>query len=434
MRSTGPVGPLVSARDPRRLCVLLVTADSGSERTGRHRYTEQLHEQLTTRASVVRHALESSGVPRRGPRGRTRRGWEHARKRGGQFLALVGGGDLHAVGEDRQAAVHDVESTIRAVRPDVVVLDHLRVAWMAPLLRAPGARVVYVAHNAESATAASIASLTWNPALRAALTVAADRVRRLERTVVRHCDAVVVLSSADRRRLLAWEEPALGVHVVPPMPPRGLHRALADVPPHPAVARRDVLLLGSFRWWPKRRNAHWLVRRCMPTVHARIAGLRLHVVGTEADRLGLTPARAPRVHVHSDVDSVLPYLAARPVAAIPERQQGGVKLKTIEAASAALPIVSTPEGIEGTGLRPGVSCLIGASAKKFADALVTLSRDRGVAERLGRQAREDVDATCGPVAADAACEALIDVLARSVDREITDGNRSRVRCAPSRHP
>ena len=66
----------------------------------------------------------------------------------------------------------------------------------------------------------------------------------------------------------------------------------------------------------------------------------------------------------------------------------GTKLKVVEALAAGRPLVATSVAAEGIPLEHGVHALIADGADAFAEATVTLLRDRELAARLASAGRE----------------------------------------------
>jgi glycosyltransferase involved in cell wall biosynthesis len=264
--------------------------------------------------------------------------------------------------------------------PQVVVLDHLRCGWLAgAAVRWGGRPRVYVAHNAESAAYGSTAQFEPNPLLRAFLTRQARAVASLEREVLRSCAAVMTLTPQDAERLRVLA-PAVRVAVIPPW------TQAAPTPPQSGRDAGTVLLVGSFLWHAKRRNAAWLTGEVWPRVRRMHPQARLEIVGRGADRLATHAGAGSGIALHADVPDVAAYLGRAAVFVNPERQVGGIKLKTLEAAAAGLPIVSTPAGVEGTGLVDGTSCVVCRDAEQFAGAVAGLLGDASRRAALGAAA------------------------------------------------
>jgi polysaccharide biosynthesis protein PslH len=88
------------------------------------------------------------------------------------------------------------------------------------------------------------------------------------------------------------------------------------------------------------------------------------------------------------VDDVRPWYQRADVIAIPLRIGSGIKLKTLEALSMQVPVVSTSVGTEGIEMQPGQEALVADTPEKFADNLIMLLQDRTNAIEMVRKARQ----------------------------------------------
>lgn len=297
-----------------------------------------------------------------------------------RLRALVGSKSLL---EQRLAdvPVRRLREIIEADAPDVVLFNHLRVAaLLADLRLPPGMRSVYVAHNAEYETYSSTVQIETNPFLRFALAREGRKTVRLERRVVEATDLTVALTAEDAVRLRALR-PDARVLVIPPAVPR------RETGSDDRAPDCRVLLVGSYLWHAKFLNALWLIRRVWPAVLDRFPRAQLEIVGKGATRLLRHVGHLGTVRVHADVPDIGPYLQQATIFVNPERQRGGIKLKTLDAASFGLPIVSTAAGVEGTGLVDDLSCIVASDRAQFARGILRLIVDRQLGRELGARAR-----------------------------------------------
>jgi glycosyltransferase involved in cell wall biosynthesis len=278
-------------------------------------------------------------------------------------------------------------AALEKMQPDIVVLNHIRSAWLAPEIRHLGFKTIYIAHNAEGATAHSVAGMQRFGLMRFFFAQEARKVEELEARVMRAVDHVVTLTGEDATRVgpLAPETP------ITVIPPAVEIQKCATVSPW-----NDVLLLGSFRWLPKRINAIWLAKEVMPRVRTKQPDAMLRIVGTEAMRLQSALSGCAGVTIHENVPSVQEYYASAAVVAVPERQAGGIKLKTLEAASFGKAIVTTPAGREGTGLSDEIHCLVAETADEFAARILEFLEDHYLRQSCGAAARSHVAASFAP--------------------------------------
>lgn len=156
-------------------------------------------------------------------------------------------------------------------------------------------------------------------------------------------------------------------------------RARHDVPGD------DVVLIfhGIYGYKPN-RGAISLVRDSIaPEIAATHDDVTFVIAGKDVPEFDDGPVRSLGF-----VEDLSALLAAVDIAVVPLVEGGGTKLKTFDYMGAGLPIVSTPEGVEGTELTPGEDVLIAEDVDSaFLDHVETLVESADERERLGRNAR-----------------------------------------------
>jgi len=95
------------------------------------------------------------------------------------------------------------------------------------------------------------------------------------------------------------------------------------------------------------------------------------------------------------VPDVRPFWRRAAVVVAPIRFGGGTRLKVVEALAMGKAVVSTSLGCEGIDVAGGRHLLIADSPSAFADSVLALIDDRGLAASLGRRGRELVEAQYG---------------------------------------
>jgi glycosyltransferase involved in cell wall biosynthesis len=140
----------------------------------------------------------------------------------------------------------------------------------------------------------------------------------------------------------------------------------------------------------------YITERIAPAVWGRYPQARFVIIGQGAEVLtalkrdgflftGFVDARAGARPNLSD------YLSASDVVLVPLDSGSGTRLKIVEAASNARPVVSTHLGAEGQSFVDGQEILLtGEVDQAFIDATLRLLDDAGLRERLGRAARARV--------------------------------------------
>lgn len=266
---------------------------------------------------------------------------------------------------------------------DLVIFNHRLTLSLSNIYKNNEVKRVYISHNDELGSVKSIANYFSSKLLGRLVVNEAEKIFREELCFMRLADQVCFISESDRAAYC--EDELLSVRskfsVIPPYF-GSVNKSDTDT-----EKLNSLLLVGSFDWLPKKRNAEWLIDKVFPLIKAQFEDAELLVVGRAADHLDCD--NSLNVKLVSNVESVTEYYQNATVFLIPEGQSGGVKLKSIEASAHGLPIVSTPEGVSGAGLLNGVSCLVVeyGNASKFADAVCQLLRSRTLRDRLGREAK-----------------------------------------------
>ncbi len=305
----------------------------------------------------------------------------------GIFRSLAAGEPVH-LGAYRSAAfANAVRDSIRDFAPDVVIAGN---TYLAPLLALapPGTLRVVDEQNDEVEIWELEAANHSSPLRRLFARANGDRLRQREREMVSSCDLTTAVSSADQARFEARGRHP--VEVVPNGVETGGLRLVegADREPDEILwtgtdAERN---LDSLRWlafdiWPRVVREH-------PTAHLTIAG----AIGPAARR----PFRGiPRLDFTGAVPAIEPFFRRASVFVAPFRLGGGTRLKILEAGSAGLAVVSTPAGVRGLDLRPGVEYLSASEPAEFAGEVVRLlqmpDHRRAIGESLRRAVVERHD-------------------------------------------
>jgi glycosyltransferase involved in cell wall biosynthesis len=188
--------------------------------------------------------------------------------------------------------------------------------------------------------------------------------------------------------------------------PHGVDPQLFDYRPGGAAAAREKLglapdvpvltFVGKLDYIPNVRAVEYITGCIAPAVWEHYPEARFVIIGQGAEALtrtdgdgiiftGFVDARAAIRPNLSD------YLSASDVVVVPLDSGSGTRLKIVEAASNARPVVSTRIGAEGQSFVQGEEILLTDEVDQaFVDATLRLLADPDLRERLGRAARAKV--------------------------------------------
>jgi len=282
----------------------------------------------------------------------------------------------------------------REFEPDVIQAELL---WTAPA-------ALWLRHNTGRPVVLMQENVEYQKFVRFGLTSPFLKVVRwLEGWACQSADRVVALSEVDRDFMIE-------LYGVPPerfaLIPHGVDPELFDHRPEGAAAARQALgveagtplltFVGKLDYLPNVRAVAHIAERIAPAVWERHPEARFVIVGQGVESVaeyrrdgllftGFVDARAGARPNLSD------YLSASDVVLVPLDSGSGTRLKIVEAAANARPVVSTRIGAEGQSFVDGQEILLTDEADQaFIDATLRLLDDPALGERLGRAARARV--------------------------------------------
>src|SRR5262249_10957311 len=134
-----------------------------------------------------------------------------------------------------------------------------------------------------------------------------------------------------------------------------------------------VVVVGSFDWPPKRIAMENFLAVAAPIITA--AGIELQIVGAvEADYLASLRGRYPAVSFVGPVADVRPYMAAAPIALVPDLV-GGFKLKGLDYVFNRIPILAMRVALPGMPLEQGRSIGLFDGHQALAEGVLALIDD-----------------------------------------------------------
>jgi len=309
--------------------------------------------------------------------GLRRRGWP---VRGGRFPLAVTE-QFRAVDRFSHAVV---SAMLHHRAPDLLIVGPQVNPLALTLRRAVGApRLILIAHALEAEAA-------WARAKGArgvagwALRWEARRTVGYERWNYSCYDGVIVASLEDRDRLMRlYDYPGERIFVFPKAADQRYWEGVEHRPESGTVA-----FIGSLRAATNRDAAERLVRQIFPLVRRRHPHCKLLVINP--DRRVPFPRSLPSDDVeiiHTPRDARL-ALARAAVVCLPLPPGSAVEGFALEVLAAAVPLVTTAEGVEGLNLSAGSHYLAGQDDATLADAVCRILHGPNLANDLRRAGRE----------------------------------------------
>jgi glycosyltransferase involved in cell wall biosynthesis len=178
----------------------------------------------------------------------------------------------------------------------------------------------------------------------------------------------------------------------------GMGKNLAVIPnavslplaPQPIALEQTILFLGIYDYPPNAEAAERLISRIWPLVRRRIPGARLLIAGKSPEHIPSFHLRPPQVEFTGFVDDLDALYSRSRLICCPLTNGGGTRMKLIEAASRAKPIVSTAIGAEGLAFEDGIDILIRDDDESITEACICLLNDETLCTRVGQAAQGKV--------------------------------------------
>lgn len=212
----------------------------------------------------------------------------------------------------------------------------------------------------------------------------------IERLAARFADQINVVSEKDRKLF----RDTYGLHhnrfvVIPSgVPdteidvPRKQIREKYDIP----ETERTIVFHGQFNYPPNRTAIEILKSEIAPALEKQVDDFSIVIAGNGVPEDSDMPIRSVGY-----VENLYSFLNAMDIAAVPLRAGGGIKMKTLDYMSVALPIVSTPMGVEGLDVVDGEHLLVADSIEEeFNNHLIRLILQPAERERLSNNIKSIV--------------------------------------------
>jgi len=221
-----------------------------------------------------------------------------------------------------------------------------------------------------------------NPPKRLYAWLESRKLREWERRACRLASAAFACSDHDRAQLQALG-PNLPMFVVP---------NVVDINEYSSDRREDarkVLFQGGMDWYPNRDAVEFFIAQIFPQIKSQVPDVRFVVAGRNPpERFRQRLSQVPGVEFTGSVPDMRTQIAAAAVCVVPLRIGSGTRLKILEAAAMAKPIVSTSLGAEGLEFLKGEEILLEDNPSAFAGAVVQLLKAPADRKCLGQAARK----------------------------------------------
>jgi glycosyltransferase involved in cell wall biosynthesis len=145
-------------------------------------------------------------------------------------------------------------------------------------------------------------------------------------------------------------------------------------------------------WFPNRDAVTFFVARILPVLKQSVLHIRFVVAGRNPPPAFVSKfAGVSGIEFTGNVPDMRTEIAKAAVCIVPLRIGSGTRLKILEAAAMAKPVVSTRIGAEGLNFVDGEEIVLADEPRAFAHAIVDLLADPARRRTMGGAARRRVE-------------------------------------------
>ncbi|MBA5865679.1 MAG: glycosyltransferase [Nitrospira sp. CR1.3] len=271
-----------------------------------------------------------------------------------QAISLVGSCCSKFPAKALFARRHELQARIReAVRSkhyDTVLINGSDMLWVLEEL-SPRTPAMLVAHNLEHRLLAQ--QLATYRFLTSVLQREITKQRHYELEGYCRVGGVIFVSAAEMAWSVAQVPSLRAVHVPPLFVQAPIVRTLIR------GARLRLGYLADFAWWPNYRNWSWLIDEILPRVRRPV---EVHVFGRQSNQL----SPRDRIVIHGAVSDLTAVWNQVDFMVCPMRTGAGVSVKVAESLYNRMPVLATPEAVQGFACSTGPGLTVIDKAEAWA--------------------------------------------------------------------
>lgn len=174
--------------------------------------------------------------------------------------------------------------------------------------------------------------------------------------------------------------------------PNGVDDTFFERQPMDVAEPGSIVFTGAIRYQPNADAVTYFVRRVWPLIRDLEPNATFNIVGADPPDEVVRLGELSGVRVSGSVNDVRPWLRSASVVVVPLLSGGGTRLKILEAFSSGRPVVSTTVGASGLEVEDDKHLIISDRPMDMAQSVVSVLRDRKLAEMLGDNAYQLVQA------------------------------------------
>lgn len=265
----------------------------------------------------------------------------------------------------------------------VLESEHVAAILENPSLRAR--KFILRLNNDEARFFSELSKSSQNLLVKAFHRLEAARFRWLSPGIMARCDALWFVSDYElKEHIKAYPNDSTKSFFVPP-------RIEVNKMGRQSLQGQKVLFVGTLALANNARGVEWYVSHIHSSL-CDIPGYGFVVAGntrgdSNKDVIKLARSR-PNISLYENPKDLQSLYSDAAVFVNPVFRGAGLKIKNIDAIRAGMPVVTTSNGVEGSGLVHGEHLMVADSAQSFEACIRRLLNDKGMAKNLAAAAQD----------------------------------------------
>ncbi len=195
--------------------------------------------------------------------------------------------------------------------------------------------------------------------------------------------------SEEDRKIMKDEIPGIEVGVIPNGVDVGYFEGKR-------VDKKDpprILYHGDYKWMQNVEAVNILIQEVWPVVKNQIKGVKLWVSGRNVPEKIIEFSKKDKdIEISESLKDNRDAYKAASVLVTPIMSPGGTRLKVLEAMASGLPVVSTPVGVAGLKVIPGIQALVSKDVNEIAKMTIKILRNKLLAKKIADEGKSFVAA------------------------------------------
>lgn len=144
--------------------------------------------------------------------------------------------------------------------------------------------------------------------------------------------------------------------------------------------------IGSMEWLPNRQGLEWFVKEVWPLVLKKNNNIWFSIAGKSLKKND-SKLSGKNIINYGEVEDAHEFMFKNEVCIVPLFSGSGIRIKSLEAMSLGIPVISTSIGAAGIDYQRNVNILIADNAEDFAAAIVKITTDLDVFNKISVNAK-----------------------------------------------